>query len=108
MGNSAARHRAAQVQVHVRDALPRPQRLGDIAPERGVVLRVCFSWNMSAAFVFLGILVLRLFFFEHFVLFLLQHQRCNRGVTCAQVRNYHMGFMELPRSDLEGPQLVLL
>jgi hypothetical protein len=36
--------------------------------------------------------------------------RCDAGNACdvEQVRNYHMGFMELPRSGEEGPQLVLL
>jgi hypothetical protein len=29
-------------------------------------------------------------------------------LTLLQVRNYHMGFMEIPRSENESPQLVLL
>ena len=29
-------------------------------------------------------------------------------IATPQVKNYHMGFMEVPRSGLEAPQLVLL
>ena len=29
-------------------------------------------------------------------------------IATVQVKNYHMGFMEVPRSGLEAPQLVLL